>query len=412
MIPAGLMVMVAIVGCSFANSVEPMASAVPAQSAGSEARAEMVTSESTAITMNAPSPLAGGIFPTATRTLSPSPVDTGTATAISTPESTPTASPTPTPVLRQLATGGCCTQPFWSPDSRWVIYIDKPSPESPVGFWGIDTTKPGSTPQLLTERIAFYTSDLSHIIEYGNGQTTIEQLAGILSEQVVERWSVPAGGRSISISPNRTRIVWAVSNDNAPSELRVSEIWVANFDGTEPRPVTRLPRGGFAGWITDDRLLLSGRESLESRKTVLYTYSLIDNSMVELVRADRPRGFRLSSDRRWLAYYVSLSDEPAENGLWLLRTDNGERRQLGRELFGSYAWRDARHLLIIPFSPDAQYHELWEVDVETGEARRLIDPDVTRLKVANADWQVSPDGRHVAFVESSDHNIWLLSLVD
>ena len=88
------------------------------------------------------------------------------------------------------------------------------------------------------------------------------------------------------------------------------------------------------------------------------------------------------------------------------------RPGLRRELFGSYAWRDARRLLIIPFLPDAQYHELWEVVAETGETRRLIDPAITRLKVTNADWQVSPDGRHIAFVESSDHNIWLLTLVD
>ncbi len=264
----------------------------------------------------------------------------------------------------------------------------------------------------MTERIAFYTSDLSYFVEYGQGQTTIAQLAGPLSETVADRWTVPAAGRSVSISPNRTRIAWEVSNDDAPSELRVSEIWVANFDGTEPQAVARLPRGDFAGWITDDRLLLAGRESLESRETILYTYSLVDGSTEELVRAERPRGIQLSPDRRWMVYYVSLGDEPAENGLWLLRTDNSERRQLSRAFFGSYAWRDARRLLIIPFLPDAQYHELWEVDVETGEARRLTDPAVTAFKVANADWQVSPDGRHVAFVESSDDNIWMLTLPD
>ena len=50
--------------------------------------------------------------------------------------------------------------------------------------------------------------------------------------------------------------------------------------------------------------------------------------------------------------------------------------------------------------------------METGEVRRVADPDVTPLKVANGDWQVSPDGHHVVFVESGDRNIWLLTLVD
>ena len=94
------------------------------------------------------------------------------------------------------------------------------------------------------------------------------------------------------------------------------------------------------------------------------------------------------------------------------RTDGTERRQLDGTLFGDYAWRDARRLLIIPFRPDAAYHELWQYDVETGQARRLIDSEITPFKVANADWQVSPNGQHLVFVESSDHNIWMLTLVD
>jgi Tol biopolymer transport system component len=67
-------------------------------------------------------------------------------------------------------------------------------------------------------------------------------------------------------------------------------------------------------------------------------------------------------------------------------------------------------LLIIPFQPDAAYHEIWEFDVEAGQARRLVDPQVTPFKIANGDWTVSPDGRYVTFVESQDRNIWLLTL--
>ncbi|MEJ2559571.1 MAG: hypothetical protein P8186_25815, partial [Anaerolineae bacterium] len=75
-------------------------------------------------------------------------------------------------------------------------------------------------------------------------------------------------------------------------------------------------------------------------------------------------------------------------------------------------WRDSRRLLIIPFRPEAVFHELWELDVETGETRRMTNPEVTPFKIANGDWTVSPDGRYVAFVESGDQNIWLLTLMD
>jgi len=346
-----------------------------------------------------------------------SPGETGqTATPI--PTLAPSPSPTPVPTLRQLTEDGCCTQPFWSPDSRQVLFIDKPAPDAPVGIWGVDVTQPDPTPELVTERIAFYTADMAFLVELGEDTTTIERLADPLTGTGGERWTVPAEGRPVSISPGQKRIAWQVSDDDLPFERRVTQVWVANLDGSDTRSVATLPRGGFGGWISDDVLLLSGRETLESREHILYAFSLASGRVTELVRAERLRGGLLSPDGAWLAYFVALDEDPAQNGLWLVRTDGStelaevgsERRQLDRDLFGAYQWRDAGRLLVIPFRPEAVSHELWELDVNTGETRHLTDPDVTPFKIANGDWTVSPDGRHVAFVESQDRNIWLLTL--
>lgn len=351
-------------------------------------------------------------LPTDTTVPTPIPTETPSPEPTHTPTLTPSPTATPTPELRRLTGGGCCTQPFWSPDSQWVYFIDKPDADAPLGYWGVDITQAGAAPELVTERIAFYTGDLSYVVVYGQGQSAIEQLDGPLGDTVVDRWTIPANGRPFSISPGGTRVAWSISNDDLPFERRVSEIWIANFDGTDARSVATLPRGGLSGWISDDVLLLSKRESLDSRETIVYTLSLVDGAAVELVRANRPRGYWLSPDRRWMLYYVTFSDDPLQNGVWLVRTDGTERRHLDRELFGDYAWRDARRLLIIPFRPDAVHHELWEYDVETEEVLQVTDSDVTPFKVANADWQVSPDGRRIAYVESSDRNIWLLTLGD
>jgi len=337
------------------------------------------------------------------------PVDPPTATPPAMPEPpSPEPSPSPTlaPALRQLTRGGCCTQPFWSPDSRQVLFIDEPVPDAPAGIWGVDVARPDPTPELVTERIAFYTADMAFLVELSEDTTVIERLADNA------RWTVPAGGRPVSISPGRKRIAWQVSDEDLPFERQTTQVWVANLDGTDARSVATLPRGGFSGWISDDVLLLSGRESLESREQVLYAFSLTSGRITELVRAEQLRGGLLSPDGIWLAYYVALDEDPAQNGLWLVRTDGSARRQLDRDLFGAYQWRDASRLLVIPFRPEAVSHELWELDVNTGEARRLTDPDVTPFKIANGDWTVSPDGRHVAFVESRDRNIWLLTLID
>ena len=139
---------------------------------------------------------------------------------------------------------------------------------------------------------------------------------------------------------------------------------------------------------------------------------------VELARAERLRGTSPSPSGGWVLYYITFDDDPTRNGLWLVRTDGSGQRQLPDALFGSYQWRgcadgctaEEDRLLIVPFQPDAAQHELWEVTPATGDARRLTDPAVTPFKIANGDWRVAPDGRHIAYVEARDRNVWVLPL--
>jgi Tol biopolymer transport system component len=354
-------------------------------------------------------------------TPSPSPAPTATPLPSPTPTATPIPSPTPTPmpVLRRLTQGACCTQPFWSADSQQILYIDRPGSDQPTGIWGLDVAQPEPTPELVTERIAFYSPDLTLASQIEEDTTVIQRVEqppatqgsgaqGDSSSQ--ESWTVQTGGRPVSISPGQKRITWQISDEDLPSERRVTQIWVANLDGSDAQMVISLPRGGFSGWISDDVLLLSGRDTLQSEEQILFSLSLIDGSKLELARGKRLRGGLLSPDGIWLTYLVALDEDTQQNGVWLTQTDGSGKRKLERELFGAYQWRDAHRLLIIPFRPEATSHEIWELDADTGQARRLTDPEQTPFKIANGDWSVSPDGRYVAFVESQDHNIWLLRL--
>jgi Tol biopolymer transport system component len=223
---------------------------------------------------------------------------------------------------------------------------------------------------------------------------------------------VPSEGQPVYVSPGQKRIAWQKSDYDLPFERRTTQVWVADLDGSDSQMVADLARGGFSGWISDDVVLLSGRESLEAKEQVIFTLSLSDGDRVELARGKQLRGGVLSPDGIWLAYFVALDEDPAQNGIWLVSTDGLERHELERDLFGAYQWRDTNRLLVIPFQPDAVSHEIWEFDASTGQTRRLTNPDLTAFKIANGDWTVSPDGRHVAFVESRDHNIWLLTLPD
>jgi Tol biopolymer transport system component len=357
---------------------------------------------------------AAGPAPAATATPAPSPTPTATATPEPTATATPTATPTPTPLPQavQLTASGCCTQPFWSPDSSEIRFIDRPSETSPAGIWGVRLDQPLAEPVLVSERIELSTALPDYLIDIDGATTTIERLAD------GERWTVPAQGRTVRISPDRSRIAWSITNADLEPERQVAAIWVANLDGSDARQVATLPRGGVSGWISNDVLLVSGRESLQAQEQTLSALSLADGATTELARAERLRGQVLSPSGQWIVYYTTFDADPANNGMWLVRTDGSERRQLDRGVFGAYQWRgcpgacgpEDDRLLIVPFDPEAAYHRLVEVNPATGDTRPLTDPGVTPFKIANGDWRVSPDGQQVVFVESSDRNIWVIEL--
>ena len=403
--------------CQGDNDPQPQVAqpqvAQPQVVATSELAGEIISEASTSTPIPVPTNTA---TPSPTQTATPSP--TQTATPSPTPTATLTASPTPTATLTpipetvRLTDGGCCTQPFWSQDSTQVRFIDKPGPQTRVGIWGVSIEAPLSEPVFVSERLEESLADSEFLIERTANKTMIERMS------TGERWTVPAAGERVVISPDRTRIAWSASDENVLVEQRISTIWAANLDGSAARQVTKLPRGSLSGWISDDALLVSGRQSLQVPTQILYRLNLGDDSITELARADRLRSASISPSGQWLVYYSTFSTDTDENGLWLLRSDGSERRRLDSELFGAYQWRGCEEectmendrLIIVPFDPDAPYHEFWELNPSSDVARPLTDPALTPFKIANGDWQISPNGRYVTYVENSDRNIWVMAL--
>ncbi len=383
-------------------------SAEPGRSAQLPAAPEQVAAAAAA------SPTEPPAAPSAPPTQTPEPTATASPTPTVTPTATSTSTPTPEPPLQavQLTTGGCCTQPFWSPDSQEVRFIDQPADDQPVGIWGVPVAESLAAPQFVTERLEESTASPRYLIETGGEVTVIERRSD------GQRWTVPAGGRNVQISPDETRIAWAVTNSDAPSSDQVTALWLANLDGSEAQQIASLPRGGLNGWIDDDTLLISSRDNQESREQVLSALSLTDGGRTELARAERLRGQVLSASGGWLVYYITFDPNPDKNGLWVVRTDGGQSIQLGDDLFGSYQWQpcaarclpEQDRLIIVPLAPDAPLHWLVELNPTSGEVRQLTDPAVTPFKVANGDWRISHDGRYLAYVESSDRNIYVIEL--
>jgi hypothetical protein len=334
-------------------------------------------------------------------TSSPEPTPSAVAPSTPTPPDTqtPTPSPTPAPVLRRLTEPGCCVQPAWSPDGSEIWYIDRPSDAEPGGLWAVPAE--GGQPRFVTDRLGLVSPD-GRLRAYPEaGRTIIETEDGT-------RWVAPSGGRAVLFSPDSTRIAWQEASSTINFDRRQVELWVANSDGSEPRQLITLPGGGLVDWMPDgQRLLISGRDPGD-RESFYAVYDPAQGAYTLLFEAPTLRGALLSPAGGWLAYQVTFSGDPAQDGIWVLPLAGGDPRRL--EVYGAYRWRDDDTLLVLPLEPGAGGQRVLAVEAATGAMRALTDPAVTPLRIAGGDWALAPDGRRIVFVSADDRAIWVLEL--
>jgi len=315
----------------------------------------------------------------------------------------PAAAEPPVPV--RLTSGGCCTQPFWSPDGTQVRYIDRP-PGGKLGIYGVDVDDVKKGPSLISERIEDSRIVGDFRVEANDATTTLVRLSD------GKQWRVPAQGRNVLFSPDFKRIAWSITDDTLSPERQVAAIWVAAVDGSGAKRVASVRRGSLSGWISGDALLVAGQDPKSTGEQVLWSLALANGQLTELARAERLRSAVLSPSGRWVVYYTTF-DSGGGNGLWVASTSGGKPKALPRNAFGAYQWRrvgGADRLLIVPFRPEARHHEFWQLDPQTLKMIPLTNADETPFKIANGDWRVSPGGDYIAYVESRDRNIWVLKL--
>lgn len=361
-----------------------------------------------AMTTTAPTPA-----PTATSR----PTDPPTARPVEQPTDLPTLTPSPVPTntpvpaqLLQLMTGGCCDSPDWYSDSETILYIDKPNANAPTGIYSVKTTAPEKT-ALWNKLVAFYTSDFAYAQVPESAGTRLIRIAD--GKEI----RVPNGGRRVSFSPDRTRVVWSETRDTYPIEDRVSNIMLSNIDFdaegpltatvSTPEPVTQFLRGGVSGWLDNHRLLLSGRLSLETEDNTTFVYDLDTGKRTILFSGERMRLTGISRAATWLSYTDVDDPDPTRSGLWVIRPDGTGNKKLS--MYGSAQWRNDSHLLIVPFDVGASTHAFYDYNVETDETRRVTPPS-RPFKIGDGDWAVSPDGSKVVFVNAKDNNLWLWKL--
>jgi hypothetical protein len=339
----------------------------------------------------------------ASPTIQPSPV---IVLPTSTPAPTPTPSPTPRPPLKQLTSGGCCVQPSWSPDSKQVWILDKPSADAPPGTYAVNIDEPMKLPFRVLDLVGLYSRDLS-LVAYPDGRDTIVERL-----KTGERWTIPNQGQAVVFSPDAKRIAWEIEESNAdqPFDQRRAQIYLARFDGEDPVLVATVYGGGLVDWIDDQRILFSGRPSLDVRERTLVALDITHNVAIDLVTAERIGGIAISPGGSWLVYFITFDEDASRNGIWIQRTEDGSgARRL--DFWGAYQWRDDSRLLYIPVrASGSEPFVIWEYDPATGASRPVTDPGTALIEIANGDWRVSPDGRYVVYLNNADRNLWLVEL--
>ncbi len=341
-----------------------------------------------------------------TSTLTPSPTSTSSPTSSPTPTPSPSPTPTPLPILSQLTQGGCCVQPFFSPNGEQILFIDKPNPQAPTGIYGIEIKQPLSTPVLLNEIIGFRNPNRTIVV-------TLEgDFANFFNETSGESWRVNTGGNRVHFSPDGSQILWSATDREGPYDRRQSDIRLADLDGSNQRLLLSTYGGGFGAWLpTGQHILILNRDNLDQEERTLFLYDLKTEQRTDLVREKRLRGLRISPGGSWITYFLTFDDDPQKNGVWAVSSDGNIQQKLNLPGFGDYHWRNDNILLYIPIRTSAaESMQLWALDVSTNQSWPLTDPETLSFSISNGDWQISPTGQQIVFVNSADQNLWLITL--
>ncbi len=308
------------------------------------------------------------------------------------------------PAITRLTTGGCCRDPFWHPDGSRVLYADSIPNQRLAGTYAVPAE--GGPPMMFWKEIATLSRDGARVAfpDFAAGVTRVQEF-GKSSIATVSN-----GAAFVWFSPDGRQVAW-IERLDAPQTTsaidRLSRVWTANADGTNARIRANNVRTSEIQWFPDGRRIVYTGRDANGTNPGIYALDLNTGVIAQLATGFSSRGVRLAPDGQSLVYLATLEANAEANGMWVVRLDTGERRKL--PLYGGVRWLpDSSALVMLPTQSDGGADALVRVDTITLAVTPLTDRAALPFRVAQDQWQLSPDGTRIAFVSLDDGNIAVL----
>jgi Tol biopolymer transport system component len=335
------------------------------------------------------------------------PVDTPTLAPASTATTVPaTATTQPfTPSLTKLTDGGCCRNPVWHPDGTRVLYTDAVPGQRLAATYAVPADGSGP-PTVFFPSAATVAPDGSRIAfpDFANNVTRIQEFGKQSTATIANNAAY------VWFSPDGRQVAWlALAPGPQPSSNvdRLVRVWVANADGSNARARGNVVRAAELAWFPDNqRLLFVGRDT-DGGNPGIYVLDINAGTLTRVVEAFSPRGARLSPDGTHIVYLAALEEQPGDNGLFIVNADGSAKRKL--PLIGGIRWApDSRSMIILPVQTDNGPDQLVRIEATTLATTPLTDRAALPFRVAQDEWQLSPDGARIVFNALTDSTIYVL----
>lgn len=302
---------------------------------------------------------------------------------------------------RAITEPGCCSGFSWKEDGSSITFFDRKGDDQ-QGLWALDIAT-------LEETFHSPAPELTS----PSGRYRIERTERPNSATLTDlwldlTWEFSAGGPYLLFSPAEGRVVFSVREPGSPPVwARRASIYVSSIDGSKTRLLTRM-FGGPIGWFPDgDRVLLYGRQTLEESSGI-WIYSLGSGELEQIAGGDFLRRVSMSPGGRFVAFVRSFTEDPADSGLWVYETAARTTRRI--PMIGSYRWHPSGEgLLVIPPRPGGEGdHTIWWADPANDEIVEVTENGPGNLRIANFEWQLSPDGRRAVYRHADDLSLWVV----